>query len=288
MQPLIEFKNVRKSNDDFELGPINLSFEPGTITALVGKNGAGKSTFFKLLMNLVSPTEGDIFIKGQSILGENEDWKKKISYQPQSLNGVNSFTGKELKKLVSHYYPTWDDDLFTKLVHQFELPLSKAFGKLSQGVQKQLSLALTIPRDTEILLLDEPTAHMDIPTKQILMDCLVDWMDRGDKMILIASHQVEDIRKLADYLVLFQKGKIVGNYVKEELVAQYKRYWLESSLSAQPLPGEIARKGERLIISNHPLETEAHLRKENQRWLDAESLDLEDIISIVLNNERKG
>jgi ABC-2 type transport system ATP-binding protein len=288
LAPSIECKNVRVENEDFSLGPVTLSFEPGTISALVGKNGTGKSTFFKLLMNLVSPTEGEITINGQSNLGENEAWKQRISYQPQTLKGVDSFTGKELKRLISNYYPTWDDGLFTRMVNQFGIPLSKPYGKLSQGVQKQLNLALTIPRDTEILLLDEPTAHMDIPTKQILMNILVEWMERGDKIMLIASHEIEDIRKLADYLVLFQEGKIVGNYVKEELATRYKRYWLEHPLSSHPLPGEIARNGDHVIISNHPEKTESFLLTEKQRWLNAEVLDLEEIITIVLNHERKG
>ena len=217
MAPSIECKNVRVENEDFSLGPVTLSFEPGTISALVGKNGTGKSTFFKLLMNLVSPTEGEITINGQSNLGENEAWKQRISYQPQTLKGVDSFTGKELKRLISNYYPTWDDGLFTKMVNQFGIPLSKPYGKLSQGVQKQLNLSLTIPRDTEILLLDEPFSGLDPLVRESIVKGLLNYIDFEKQTVVIATHEIVEVESILDNIVVLNNGNVIANLSVEDL-----------------------------------------------------------------------
>lgn len=283
MEAWIEIKDLKKKIDNFQLGPLSLTCEPGTITALIGKNGAGKSTFTKLLMNLATQDDGEIIIQGETIRFFEDKWKEKIAYQPQTLIGCDPFNGKELKELTSKWYPTWDQGLFEELVRLFEIPLNKPYGKLSPGVQQKLNIALTLPRDTDILILDEPTASMDIPSKQRLMDVLSRWMERGDKVMIIASHQIEDIRKLADYLVIFDNGQITGKYEKEELTGNYKRYWMENQLPTASIPGEIERKSDRILVSENSERTEEFFQKENMKWLQAESLELEEIITLKLS-----
>ncbi|MED0716089.1 ABC transporter ATP-binding protein [Aeribacillus composti] len=283
MQPWLEIMQLRKTIDDFQLGPIDLSFEPGTIHALIGKNGAGKSTLMKMLMNLVKKDEGQIRLFGQSIQNRDESWKQHISYLPQTLIGCNSFTGLELMKLTSHWYSTWDQKYFDQLVQMFDIPLRKLYRNLSQGVQKKLSITLTLACDTDILILDEPTAHMDIPSKQMLMDILVEWMERSEKLMIIASHQTDDIRKLADYLIVLKNGQLLGKFEKEELASRYKRYFLQQPLPNKPIPGEIGRKGKQIVITQQQENTEQYLIKHQYDWIKAESLELEEIITIMLN-----
>lgn len=281
----IEMNQVMKKIDDFQLGPIDLSFEPGTITAIVGNNGAGKSTLLKLLMHLASIDKGMIRVSGKDVSGQDEEWKKQVAYLPQTQLGCDSFTGSQLRELVSKWYPTWDESLFNRIVEMFNIPLTKKYGKLSQGVQQKLNIALTLARDADMLILDEPTAHMDIPSKQMLMDVFVDWMDRGDKLMIISSHQAEDIRKLADYLIIVQEGRLIGKFEKEELTGQYKRYWMEEPLPKYLLPGEIDRKNERIFVSNCSEETELYFAEQKLRWLEAESLEIEEIITYILTNK---
>lgn len=283
----IEIERVTKKIDDFQLGPIDLSFEPGTITAIVGNNGAGKSTLLKLLMHLAPIDKGVIHVLGKAVNGHDEEWKKQIAYLPQTQLGSDSFTGNQLRELVSKWYPTWDQLLFERIVEMFSIPLTKKYGKLSQGVQQKLNLALTLARDADILILDEPTAHMDIPSKQMLMDVIVEWMERGDKLMIISSHQAEDIRKLADYLVIVQEGQLIGKFEKEELTGQYQRYWMEEPLPDQILPGEIERRNERILVSNCSQETEVFFVQNQLRWLKAESLEIEEIITYMLTKKGK-
>ena len=264
------------------LGPIDLTLESGTVTALIGNNGAGKSTLLKIVMQMARQDAGDIIIYGSNTNQEDEAWKKQIAYQPQTLVACDSFTGNELLQLFSRWYPNWDQELFEEMIGTFEVPLNKKYGKLSQGNQQKLLAALTLAKNAKLLILDEPTAHMDIISKQKYMNFLIKWMEREGKTIFISTHQMEDIRKLADYLIFMNHGQIIGHFEKDQLKQQYKRYWLTEDLPAFTIPGEMERKGLRMITSNLPLETEAYFRKENMQWHTDEFVELEEAVTYLL------
>lgn len=284
MQPFVQIKDVEKQIDDFQLGPIDLTIEPGTITALVGNNGSGKSTLLKLIMNLATPDKGNIEVFDTFVYGEDESWKSNVSYQPQTVIGWDAYNGKTLRDLISPLYPNWDDALFDKIVKLFDIPLNKRFGKLSQGVKQKLNLALTIPRNTPILLLDEPTSFMDIPSKKHLMDIVVDWMDQGERAIIMASHQSADMMKLVDYLSVINSGDMIGTFEKEELTEIFKRYWVVSALPEAHIPGEVSRENQQ-ITSNQPEATENYFLENNLEWTNRTAVDLEEIITLLLQRK---
>ena len=287
MNSWINIKQIEKKIDDFKLGPINLTIEPGTITALVGHNGSGKSTILKMIMNLVKPDSGDITVFTDSVTGEDESWKQYIAYQAQTAIGYAIFTGQTLKDLFSNWYPTWNEERFYHIVELFQIPLDKRFGKMSQGAQQKLRLALTIATNARILILDEPTSFIDIPSKNKLIDLLVEWMDEDERAIIMASHQTEDIHKLADYIAIFHQGQLLGKYEKEELTANYYQYWIQEELPPTSIPGEVARKGNQ-VISNQADLTEQHLRDLQITWTDRRGLHLEEVITILLTEAGKG
>lgn len=284
MPSLIHISRLEKTVHNFELGPIHLRIEPGTITTLIGNNGSGKSTLLKIIMNLVKPDKGDIYVFNQSVRGEDESWKQHIAYQPQTPIGYDGFTGKSLRELVAFSYPNWDEELFDKIIRLFNIPLLERFDRLSQGVQQKLVLALTIARNTKVLVLDEPTAFIDIPSKKILMDVLVDWMEDGERAILLASHQAEDIEKLSDYLYVLNNGKEVGYFEKEQLTAQYRRYLISEELPKKTIDGEILRE-DFGIVSNDPALTEAFLNENGITWSNRTAVDLEEIITFLLSKQ---
>lgn len=286
MQTWIEIEQLQKKIDDFQLGPIDLTIEPGTITALVGNNGSGKSALLKLIMNLAKPDTGTIKLSGTSVSGEDEGWKTQVAYQPQTALGYNAFTGEVLKEMISRWYPKWDEALFMKVTNLFDVPLNKRFGKLSQGSQQKLILALTIARNAPILILDEPTSFMDIPSKKILIDLLVDWMDQGERAIVIASHQVEDIQKLADHIVVLNNGHMLGIFEKEELTEDYKRYWFNDKLPIKEVSGEALREYNN-IVSNHPEATEQFLHDHHIPWANRTAVGMDEVITLLLTKGEK-
>lgn len=281
MNNFLSIKDVTKEIDHFNLGPINLTIEPGTVTALVGDNGSGKSTLLKMMMNLVNPDSGTIEAFGQFLHEEKEDWKTFVAYQPQTVIGFDAFTGNDLRELISHWYPNWDQKLFIQMIKELNVPLDKKFINLSQGVQQKLSLALTLPRNTKLLILDEPTSFMDIPSKKLMIDLLTEWMEQEDRAIILASHQAEDIKKLADYIILLRGGKQLASVEKDVLTEQYRKYWFPNELKGSPIPGEISRTGNELI-SNDATATETYFEVHHMKPINSSSMDLEEIITLLL------
>lgn len=283
MQHFIKLTDVEKKIDNFTLGPIDISIDPGTITAIVGDNGSGKSTLLKIIMDLVNADKGKINRFG--LLNKEVEWKQLIAYQPQTVIGYDAFTGQDLRDLISHWYPNWDQKLFLKMMNELAIPLDKKFAKLSQGVQQKLTLALTIPRNAKVLILDEPTSFIDIPSKKILIDLLVDWMEKEERAIILASHQAEDIKKLADYIVLLRSGEMLGQFEKEMLMESFRKYWLKETFTNK-LPGEVYQKGHE-IISNHPDLTELYFAENKLTPVNNTVMELEEIISLLLTNKVK-
>jgi len=281
---VLQISQLEKNIDDFTLGPINLTVEQETITAFVGNNGSGKSTLMKLMMNLVKQDEGEIYLFDEKIVPTNERWKRFVGYQPQTAVGYASFTGQALKNMIAPLYPTWDDKLFAAVVSELNIPLNKKFNKLSPGAQQKLSFALTIARNTPLLILDEPTAHLDIPSKKIMVDRLVAWMESGERSMIISSHQVEDIKKLADYLFVLHHGKMIGHFEKGELSEQYARFWLTKPLIDRNIPHIIAQDG-LAIVSNNAEQTEAYLTEQQIEYISREQIDLEEIITFLLTKK---
>lgn len=287
MESWVKVKDLEKQIDNFKLGPVNMSIEPGTITALVGSNGSGKSTYLKLLMNLVKPDLGWVKMFNNHVGGTDEDWKKHVAYQPQIQIGYDDFTGYALKNLISYWYPNWDESLFESMVHEFDVPVYKRFGSLSEGAKQKLKIALTIPRNAELLLLDEPTSFLDIPAKKKLIDLLVEWMDQGERAIILASHQSDDIKRLADYIAVLKRGKLLGVFEKEQLTESFKRFWLHDNLPAKLLiPGELLRD-ENSFVTNQQSQAEKFLTENNILLIDRTTLDFDEIITLMLTNKSK-
>lgn len=280
MIPWIELTQVNKQIDGFRLGPIDLAIEPGTITALVGNNGSGKSSLLKLIMNLANTDGGDIQVFGKRVGGTDESWKRHVTFLPQTAIGWNAYTGGDLKNLIAPLYAKWDDVLFERMIQLLDIPMDKRFGKLSPGMQQKLSLSLALPRHTDILILDEPTASLDIPSKNLVMDLLVDWMEREDRAIILTTHQPENLRKLADYLFLMKDGQAIGHYEKDQLVSGFRRYWL-AEMPVEAVPGERSRSGLQLVSDNLEA-TEKYFVEYGIGILDDKAMELEEIISLLL------
>lgn len=284
MDAWVTMNRLQKKVDDFQLGPIDLGLEAGTIMALVGNNGSGKSTLLKLMMHLAKPDAGEVRLFGERVDSADKNWKPLVAYLPQTPVGTNLFTGKALRDLTASFYPNWDEAFFRYMVKQFNIPLKKKYVKLSPGVQQKLNLALTIPRNASLMILDEPTSFLDIPSTKLLGDMLTDWMDQGERAILLTSHQVEDVRKLADYIAILHDGELLGSFEKGALQERFRRYWVTSDMPREAIPGEVSRD-DRQIVTDDAQRTEAFFDRYGMEWYDQKAVDLEEIITLLMTEE---
>ncbi|MFB1082543.1 ATP-binding cassette domain-containing protein [Jeotgalibacillus sp. JSM ZJ347] len=279
--PLV-IRQIGKSIDDFHLNIPELAIEEGTITAVVGTNGAGKSTFFKMIMNLVKQDTGEIEVFGYSVRDDADSWKQQIAYQAQTMTGCDPFTGEQLRNLMAELYPSWDEALFRRFSEKLNIPLNKKVQKLSPGVKTKLNIALNFGKNTPLLILDEPTAAMDIPSRNYFIQFLLELMEKSDRTVLIASHQADDIKKLADYLVFINDGRVSKLLEKDSLASSYRLFWLKEEPPLSRIPGEIKRTYKKVILSNQPEATMAYLSQHNLVIVDEQIPELEDIIQEIL------
>ena len=203
---LLEINNLNKSFDNKEiLKDINLSIQSGKIIGLLGKNGVGKTTLIKLINDLLTPTSGEILIKGQKIGVET---KKVISYLPE-----RTYLNKQLKvsEVISYFgdfYDNFDSEKAKKLLKDLDLDIDQKLAKMSKGMQEKVQLALVMSRNADLYVLDEPLGGVDPATRDYILDTILSNFNENASVI-ISTHLISDIEKILDEVIFIDKGQIV-------------------------------------------------------------------------------
>lgn len=218
----IELTGMNAKVGDFELLDINLSIPKGSIVGLIGKNGAGKTTLFKTLNGTYLKTSGEMRINGLQYSDSEKDIRTNIAVVYDVLNYNPYAKVKLIKKIYMQSHPKFDPEYFDYLITRFGIDAKKRLVKLSLGMQKKLMLILALSVHPNILLLDEPLIGIDPIDKQDLIKLIQQYMEDEDHTIILSSHQVEDIQKIADYVVFINDGEIVLFEDKETLMDSYK------------------------------------------------------------------
>lgn len=285
---IISVEGVEKSYGNFTLGPVNLEVEPGYVVAVVGPNGSGKSTLFRMLMNLSHPDEGSISLFGGGYPEDEVEIKRRIGYVPETAVGHDEMNAKSLGRFVSHWYPAWDQKLYDDLLNRSEIESGKKFRNLSKGMQRRLSFALAAATRADLLLLDEPTDGVDPFARREMLEEIAIHVQDGEKTVLLATHVMEEVRRIADYVAFLVDGDFLGLFEKDALLEQWKTFWLDRAPDAGTAgivdveAGNPAR-----VVSDSPAETESALARQGVRVVRSGALDLEEILSHLMRGSRE-
>lgn len=216
----IEIKNLVKKFDDFTLGPIDFSIPKGSIVGYIGQNGAGKSTTIKLLLGLLKKDSGEIKILGYDNPNSLE-LKDKIGVVFDDLLVPEEMTLVDLEKFCSRVYSKWDREFFYQLKKKFKLSEKQAIQSYSRGMRMKLSMTVALSHKAEILILDEATSGLDPIVRDEILDFLLDFIQDENHTILISSHILSDLEKVADYIAFINDGKVLFIESKDELKENY-------------------------------------------------------------------
>ena len=216
----IEIKNLVKKFDSFTLGPIDLSIPKGTIVGYIGQNGAGKSTTIKLLLGLLKKDSGEIKILGYDNPNSIE-LKDKLGVVFDELLVPEEMTLVDLEKFCSRVYSKWDREFFYQLKKKFNLSEKQTIKNYSRGMRMKLSMAVALSHNAEILILDEATSGLDPIVREEILDLLLDFMQEENHTILISSHILSDLEKVADYIAFINDGKVLFVETKDGLKENY-------------------------------------------------------------------
>ena len=203
---LLEINNLNKSFDNKEvLKDINLSIQRGKIIGLLGKNGVGKTTLIKLINDLLTPTSGEILIKGQKIGVET---KKVISYLPERTYLNKQMKVSEVISYFEDFYDNFDSEKAKKLLKDLDLDINQKLAKMSKGMQEKVQLVLVMSRNADLYVLDEPLGGVDPATRDYILDTILSNFNENASVI-ISTHLISDIEKILDEVIFIDKGQIV-------------------------------------------------------------------------------
>ncbi len=206
---MIGANNVTKKFDDFTaLDGISCKIESGCIYGLVGSNGAGKSTFLRVLAGVYRADEGDVTIDGEPIY-ENPSVKKKIMLVPDDLYFLPGASMLRMKKLYKSVYPDFDDKRFSELAECFGLDVKKNLGTFSKGMRRQAATVLALSARPEYIFFDETFDGLDPIMRNVVKRLICeDILDRKATAI-ITSHSLRELEDTCDQLSLLHKGGLV-------------------------------------------------------------------------------
>jgi len=231
----IEIKNLSKQyNNILAVKNINFKINKGSIVGLLGPNGCGKTTTIGMMLGLIKPTSGTVFINGQNIENENNRTKilEKVNFISPYVELPKKLTVEENLKVYGKLYGVNNlQDKISDLMKQlnlFEFKKRKT-GELSSGQKNRVSLAKALINDPEILLLDEPTVSLDPDVGDYIRTYIEGFASKKGTTILLASHNMDEVERLCNEVMMMKNGEIIDKGTCSSLINKHGRKNLEET-----------------------------------------------------------
>jgi ABC-2 type transport system ATP-binding protein len=227
----IKINNLNKKyKNTLAVKNINFQINKGMIIGLLGPNGCGKSTTIGMMLGLIKPTSGSVFINNKDIETNRTDLLQKMNFVSPYIELPKKLTIEENLEVYGRIYGVKNlKDKIFELMEKLNLTEFKKrkTGELSSGQKNRVSLAKALINDPEILLLDEPTASLDPDVGDYVRSIIEDFSSNNKKTILIASHNMIEIERLCDEVMMMKKGEIIDMGKSKDLISKHGRKNLE-------------------------------------------------------------
>lgn len=283
MTAAITLVGVRKEYGGFALQDIDLELSVGQVMGLVGVNGAGKSTIFRILMGMIRPEGGHAEVCGYRLPQEQVAAKLNIGY---ASDDMRLYKGKSLRwhmDLVRSAYSGWDELYAAQLLKRFELRSDQPVGGFSHGQRVKALLLLSLARHPKLLLLDEPTTGLDPIARGEVLEAISEVLCDENRSVLFSSHNTRDIEQISDSIAFLHRGRLVAVEDKESFLESWRRILCQGEwrdeFAAMPEMVSVRRNGsviEMKVRDFHPGLT-ARLQQLGLAVSAVDRMDLEDI-----------
>lgn len=220
MASSIKSRGLKKTYGEFDLN-VSINVYEGNIVGLIGENGAGKSTFLKLILGLIEKDEGEVEILGEKNINDNRFILENIGVViddnviPENLDIV------KVNNIMCKIYRQWDTKKFYKLASEFNLDRGKKIKDYSKGMKMKLSLIVALSHNPQLLVLDEPTTGLDPVAREQILDMFLDFVQDSSHSILFSSHIMDDLEKIADYIIFIKDGKVLLSENKDKIIYEW-------------------------------------------------------------------
>ena len=213
-------RDVRKNYNGFSLN-CSLEVPKDRITGIIGPNGAGKSTAFKAVLGLIQIEGGEITLLGKPLSDFTVKDKEKLGVTLADSGFSGYLTVSDIIRIQKQFYTAFDETEFRGRCKEARLPLNKQIREFSTGMKAKLRLFCALSHEAELLILDEPTAGLDVVARDELLTMLREYMERGERSIVISSHISSDLESICDDLYMISDGAIVWHEDTDRLLSDY-------------------------------------------------------------------
>jgi ABC-2 type transport system ATP-binding protein len=222
MDTVLEAADLTKHYEDFSLRGVSLTVRRGSVSGIFGPNAAGKSTLLRMLAGQTPVPAGTLRVLGESFDGAERDLKNRIGYVPQEPVFYETKTVEWHARFAAPCFARWDGAGFHRLLEEFRVNPLKKVKHLSGGQKKLLSLALAFSHGAELLILDEPTAGLDIVHRRSLLDRLRAVANGGEATVVVASHITDGLDEIAEDITFLHDGRVVLQENADDVATTWK------------------------------------------------------------------
>lgn len=219
MNPILECYGLTKSYNKMytALNNLNLTLDRGQIIGLLGPNGSGKTTFIKLLNDVLVPTQGEIRING---MAPGVETKKIVSYLPERTYLDETMKVKEIIQYFSDFYDNFSDERAYQMLDDLQIDTNARLKTLSKGTKEKVQLILVMSRDADLYVLDEPIGGVDPAARDYILSTILN--NYNEKAaILISTHLIQDIENILDRVLFIKQGQLVLNATVDEIRTEH-------------------------------------------------------------------
>lgn len=290
---IMKIRNLTKKMDDnLVLKDVSFDLKAGEITALIGRNGVGKTTLFSTMTGIYLPDEGDVFLDEESIF-KHPEVKQQLFFLEDNMNHFNTYSVQTVVKIYRQIYPTFDEAFFSELMQRFELPMKAKLMSFSKGRKALFFIILAFSINVRFLLLDEPMDGLDIIIKKQILAIIKDTVKKRGTSVVIASHRLEELEAIADRVIVLKGASVEFDYYLEDMRTDAVK--IQVAFKTKKIP-EFVKNNAQLLYRNGRIYTLlvtenassflAELRLEEPVLLEEMSISIEDIFTVHLANDK--
>lgn len=283
---VLKIQGLSKCFNRFSLKQIDLQVEQGVVTTVVGENGSGKTTLFRMLMHMLKPDDGSIEIFGEPVSTNDTQFKQSIGYVGGVLEAFGHLSIREIAELRSFFYTNWDADRYADLLDRYQIDPRMKYSKCSTGMKKKIEFIFAIVHHPKLLILDELSAGVDIVSQRKMKEDLIQFMEDGNRSILMATHIMDEIKQLSDYICILHEGRLLRSFEKDEIHDKWARLWLSglsAAIKSHPNVKEISETPPQLVTDDVEA-IEAMLSQENITITHKQHLNIDELITYYMES----
>lgn len=215
---------------------LNLSFEPGKIYGLLGKNGVGKTTLIKILMGFLKPAGGHCRIFGDPAHDIAPATRARVGLLFENHLAYDIFSIQEIERFYASFYPRWRSDVFWDMAGKLKLAPTHVIRNMSEGQRSQVVLGLLLAQDPELLILDDYSMGLDAGYRRLFVDYLAEHLKDGKRTVILTSHVIQDMETFVDEAVFLKRGGFTHRTSLKTFMDTFRQFRLPVDANQAAIP----------------------------------------------------